>query len=426
MMPGFGREIGSLGPAFRALLLSNTISLLAVMVGHIATAWWIAHQGGGTDLALYAAILAAASLVSLPVLSPLGDRYCKRTLMVVSLAVLAAVAVALAVLAQFSAYHLSLIIGIDLVGAIAGALFLPASSSILPELLPAEQLTAGLALQKSGQALGRFVGPALGGGALAISGIAAALWLYAVLVLMACVLAMRIPKRSADTVGYDKKSQWLLEIRAGLAAKWHIKLERYWTFATFLFGIFLIPGIGMLLPMKIQSLNLSGAWLGMCEAALSIGMLTGSLGLSTWLTDRFGRFAAYSSAVIGVGICFAIIGSTHRPIILLGILAFVGICLATSQLVGQTHRMLAIPTSFRARMTSVQIMVMQIAGTIGPAVAGIGIDVLGIDRLYMIFGFAVLLVGIGYSAVPGYRAFIGMPHDAVKGHYGRTHPHIFS
>lgn len=30
--------------------------------------------------------------------------------------------------------------------------------------------------------------------------------------------------------------------------------------------IFFVPGIGMLVPLKVQSLGLSGAWLGACEA----------------------------------------------------------------------------------------------------------------------------------------------------------------
>lgn len=425
MLRGFAGRIGSLGPSFRALLLSDTLTISAGMVGHVALAWWIAEQGGGGDLALYAGIVAIGALIFLPLLSPFGDRYCKRSVMTIGLAGQAAVALALAVLVQSQTYRLPLVIGLDLLGAAAGSLFAPASASIVAEMLPADRLTTGLGLQKSGQALGRLIGPTLGGGMLAFAGTASALWLYLVLLLISCALTLRIPRRPVARSQAVGAAGWLSDIRAGLAAKWHIKVERWWTFVTFLFAICLFPCVGLLLPLKIQSLHLSGAWLGLSEASLSAGMLLGALGLSAWLARRIGRFASYTFAIVGMGLCFALIGAAHQPRILLVALAVCGLCISTTQLVGQTHRMLAIPPSFRARMTSVHIMVMQVAASIGPALGGIGLEHLGVDRVYILFGSAILVTGVGYVLAPGYRAFIGLSHDGVTGYYGRTYPALF-
>jgi len=425
MLRGLLGRVDALGPSFRALLLSDTLTLSAGMVGHVALAWWIAQQGGGADLALYAAIVAIGALIFLPLLSPFGDRYCKRSVMTVGQAGLVVVAIGLAALVQSGIYSLPAIIGLDLVGAAAGSLAAPASASIVAEMLPADKLTAGLGLQKSGQALGRLIGPALGGGILAISGTASALWLYVLLLAVAYVLTLRIPKNPVARAAGAGASAWLADIRAGLAAKWHIKVERWWTLVTFLFAIFLLPCIGMLLPMKIQSLHLSGAWLGLSEAALSAGMLLGALGLSARLADRVGRFTIYTAAIVGMGLCFVAVGAAHYPPVLLAAFALCGLCISTTQLVGQTHRMLAIPPSFRARMTSVHIMVMQVAASIGPALGGIGLASLGVDRVYILFGAAVLVTGIGYVIAPGYRAFIGLSHDRVTGYYGRTYPKLF-
>jgi MFS family permease len=425
MLRGFLGRIGSLGPSFRALLFSGTLTLLAGMVGHVVIAWWIAQQGGGADLALYAVIIAISTLVFLPLLSPLGDRYCKRSLMTIGLAGQMVGAAGLAVLAQWSAYHLPLIIGLDLVGTAGACLFAPAGDSIIAELLPADQLTAGLGFQRSGQALGRLAGPTLGGAALALGTTATALWLYTLLLGISCALTLRIPKRPVSRPATTGAAAWLADIKAGLAAKWHIKIERWWTLVTFLFAIFLFPCIGLLLPVKIQALGLSSTWLGLCEASLSAGMLVGALGLSARLAERVGRFAIYTSAIVGMGICFAIVGASHRPLVLLVVFAVCGLCVATTQLVGRTHRMLAIPPSFLARMTSVHFMVMQVAATIGPAVGGIGLARLGVDRTYVLFGGAMLLSGVGYMLAPGYRAFIGLSHDQATGYYGRTYPELF-
>lgn len=424
MLGGFLGRIDQLGRSFRALLLSDTLSILAIMVGHVATAWWIARQGGGGDLALYAGAIAVGAMIWLPLLSPIGDRYRKQTIITWSLGGQTLVAAALAALAQVGTYHLPLIILIDLVGAATSALFAPASINIAAELLPAEQLTNGLGLQKSGQALGRLIGPALGGGILALAGTATTLWLYALLLGLATILASRIPRLQGARTA-TATTGWLDDIRAGLAAKWHIRVERWWTFITLLFAIFLFPCLGMLMPLKILSLHLSSTWLGLCEAALSAGLLVGALGLSTGLAQRLGRFAAYTSCVVGMGLCFITIGAVHQPLVLLATLVVCGLCVATTQLVGQTHRMLAIPPAFRARMTSVQIMVMQVAATIGPALGGIAFDRLGVDRVYILFGGAILLTGAGYVLAPGYRAFISLSHERVEGYYARTYPALF-
>jgi MFS family permease len=422
MVRGWVGRIGALEPALRALLLSNILAVTAGTVGHIALAWWVAEQGGGRDLALYAAVGAIGAFVFLPLLSPFGDRYCKRRMMTIGLAAQAVVALAQAAVVQSGSYSLPLLILLDQLTAATGALFLPASASIVAEMLPAERLTAGLGLQKSGQALGGLIGPTLGGGMLALAGSAAALWLYALLVGVAWALTLRIPSRPVVTAA---RSGWLADIRAGLAAKWHIRIERWWTLVSFLFAIFLLPGIGMLLPMKLQSLGLSGAWLGASEAALSAGMLVGALGVAPILVRRIGRFAVYTGAVAGMGLCFVLIGAARLPVLLPGAFMLCGLCISVTQLVGQTHRMLAIPPAFRARMTSVQFMVMQVAGTIGPALGGLGLGTLGVDTTYTLFGGAILLTGCGYALAPGYRAFISLPHELAKGYYGRMHPELF-
>jgi len=426
MLARFRDKIESLGPSLGALLLSDSLSLSAVVVGQIATSWWVVSNGGGSSLALYAIITTAGSLISLPLLSPLGDRYCKRNMIVVSLGVMTVAAIAQALLAQLSIYSLPLVISIALIKEASWALFLPASGSIVAERLPADKLTAGLGLQKSSQFLGRMLGPALGGAVLAVAPTAAALWLYAALVGIACTLATRIPAGLKPSAGGVRNAGWATELWAGLAAKWHIKVERWWTLVSFLLTIFLVPGIGMLLPLKIRSLGLSGAWLGWCEAAMSAGMLSGALGLSAWLAVRFGRFAIYTVAFICIGLCFLALGMSREPLVLVLALALIGACLATNHLVGQTHRMLATPPTFRGRMNSVQNMVMQAAGTIGPAVAGVGLDFYDVGHVYLIFGCAVLIMGAGYSLAPGYRSFIGMSHDAASGYYEREYPELFS
>lgn len=414
-----------LGRPFQLILFSDALMLLALMIGHIAVPWWIVQKGGARDLAIFAATQAIASFIALPALSPLGDRYSKRNLIAGGLCCMLLEAVLMAFIAQTGYYHFPLVCALGVAGVTAMAVIMPASFSIVADVLPPAQLTDGLGFQKSAQAIGRMIGPALGGVMLAAAGTAATLWMHAGLLAVACMCASRIvaPAPSREV---SAQRRWLDELRAGLAAKWHIPMERGWTFVSFLVMIFFTPGIGMLVPVKIHSLQLSGAWFGACEAALSVGLLFGAMGGAIWLAERVGRFQASFSAILCEGLCLAIMGLTHSPVVLVFAFFLFGACVSTVQMVGQTHRMLAMPAEFRSRMTAVNMMVMQVGGIIGPAIASGGLGIMSVDGVYLAFGIALLCVGLGYTLVPGYREFLSLSHDDAKDHYARKHPHLFN
>jgi hypothetical protein len=98
--------------------------------------------------------------------------------------------------------------------------------------------------------------------------------------------------------------------------KWIVPLERGWTLVNFLVWIFQGPAVGMLIPLKVQSLGLSGLWLGVCEAALSIGLLLGSFRGSDALVSRFGRFNVRVGAAMCEGLALAASGWAHSAIVL--------------------------------------------------------------------------------------------------------------
>lgn len=413
-----------MGRAFPLLLLSDVLMLLSLMVGHVAVPWWIAHEGGAAHLSIYAVSMALASFIALPLLSPLGDRVSKRDLIAGGLLLMTLESLVLAGVAQAGHYQLGLILALELIPVIAMAAVMPASFSIVAELLPAERLTEGLGLQKSAQALGRLLGPALGGLVLAVASTPAALWLHAAMLGCAALLAGRIraPRPQPQAGG---ARHWLRDLRAGLAAKWQMPLERGWTFVSFLVMVFFVPGIGILVPLKVQSLQLSALWLGACEAALAGGMLLGALGGSVWLAGCIGRFSASFGAILTEGLAMLALGFSHSPLLIVVLFGLLGFCISTVQMVGQTHRMLAMPQAFRARMTAVNMMVMQVAGMLGPGLAGLGLTVWSVDWVYAVMGLGLFLVGLGYLRVPGYRDFLNFSHAQADGFYARSHPALF-
>ncbi|QDQ28765.1 MFS transporter [Chitinimonas arctica] len=417
-------RLKSVGKPFRALLASDVLMIMSLMVGHVAVPWWIAHEGGAAHLAIYGAMMAMVAFVSMPLLSPLGDRYPKRSLITVGLLMFVGEGLFMAALASLGFYHLGLLIALEAITVVAMSLILPASLSIAADLVEPHRLADAISLQKSAQAAGRLMGPALGGMMLAVSGTAGALWLHTGLVMLASMLAWRIPfiPKHPGKGGADR---WWRDIRAGLSATWDVPIERGRIAINFLVMVFYAPGVGMLVPLKVQSLGLSGAWLGACEAALSLGMLGGFLGGSSWLAESLGRYRVVILAIMVEGLALALAGYTRQPLVLVFAFAMIGLGLSVVQLVGQTHRMLAIPEDFRSRMTSVGIMVAQIAGTLGPGIAGVTLLHFPIGPVYIVFGLAVFASAFGYFVIPRYREFLSLDHTAVIGWYGKQYPKAF-
>ncbi len=414
-------------PALRALLAADAMFLLALMVGAVATPWWVLGQGGARDLALQGLASSVFSFLAAPLLGPLGDRHPKRQLIMSGLALYALTAALLGTLALRQNYSLAWVLQAALLSAVGGGLAMSSLMTFTAELVAPEQLPEALSLQRSAQALGRILGPALGG-VLVASSIGVALWVQAGLMLTALWLARRLPLAPLHAHAPSAArgfGAWWADLRAGLRACWAMPLERGWTLANFVGVLFMLPAFTMLVPLKVRDLGLSGIWLGAAEAGLSLGMLAGALGGSAWVAARVGRYATRVGATAAQGLGLALAGLAPAGWLLVLALFFVGLANSCGVLVGQTHRMLAIPQAFRARVNSVGMMSMTVAGAAGPALAGLALLQLSVPAVYASFGLLAALSALGFLLVPDFRTLLNLDHESVKDWYAHRHPELF-
>ncbi len=414
-----------LAPSFRRLLFSDALMVLALMVGQVAMPWWIAQEGGAGDLAVYGAALSAVSFAAMPLLSPLGDRYAKRLLIAGALAAFAVAGCALAALATLGHYRLWVLVALQVVPMLALAVITPASASFTAELVPPTQLTRAIGLQQSAQSSGRLIGPAVGGAVLAAGGTGSALWLHAALLGLAAWAALKLPEGGTREGGPRAAGRWWSDLRAGLKANWAIPLERGWIVVNAVSWLFLLPAFTMLVTLKVQSLGLSARWLGGCEAALSLGMLVGAIGGADQWIRRQGRYATRIVAALVQGAALAVVALSDLPWLLLPAFALAGYTNSAMVLVGMTHRMLARPQAFRARMSAGAMMTSQVSATLGPALAGAALLHWPVKVVYCAFAVLGAATSLGLVLVPGFKRFMALGHDEVDGWYERAHPEAF-
>ena len=408
----------------RRLLLAELLGLLAGSVAQAAIAWWISTRGGAADLARYGTAMAVAALVATPLLSPWGDRVPKQRLIRLGKACLVVDALALALLAHGGAYSLALLCLCGVLSMAAQAVLWPAESSLLPELVPATDLPAAIRLRRGAQALGGLLGPGLAGGALACLGLPWTMVLNLGLFLLSAGAAWFIgpplcPGRAAAPGG------WWSDLGDGLRAKWGVRLDRWWTLVGALMMVCLLPATGLLLPLRVQALGLSAAWFGACGAALSMGVLLGVAGVAPALIRRRGRAGALVLAITTCTLAIAGIGLCHWPPGLPLLCALLGLCLSVTQLVGQTHRLLAIPEHFRARMAAAHLTTAHLAAALAPALAGTLLQQAPVHTVYLLLAGGFAAGGLLLLLVPGLGAFLRLDHDSVTNWYGRRYPQAF-
>ncbi|QND82667.1 Putative transport protein [Chromobacterium vaccinii] len=418
------QRIRGLPSGFHLLMLSDALSGLAMGAGYVSISWWVVSTGGARDMAWFSTLTALVMLIALPLTAPLGDRFPKNRVIAGGILLAMLSGIALAAMAWFGFYSLAWVVASESMAMFAWAIVFPSMLSIASELVPATRLTDALSLQKSSQSVGNLIGPVVGGSLMAFMPAWLALGAYAILLAIAAIGALRIQIPPRDLADLRDES-FVDQVRSGLRVRWRIPLERSWAFWGLLVMTAYLPMVVTLLPIKLHQLGLPAIWLGACEAAASGGLLIGSLWLTHRLLQYCSRPRARAFAMWALAAVFLVVALTDSPYLMLAIFGIEGMLLSITMLIGQTHRTLAVPEAYRARVSAINVLVAKLGGMLGPALAGILLASWSLDGVYLFFALFHLLTVPPMLLLPGVNRFLGLSHDEVKDWYLRQHPEAF-
>lgn len=264
-------------PVFAVLWGATVLGNIGSFMRDVASAWLV------TDLSpsptAVALIQTAATLpvflLAIPagVLSDILDR--RRFLIVVQV-LLAAVSTALLLLSRSGSLTVEYLIALTFIGGVGAALMGPTWQSIVPELVPREELKNAVALNSLGINIARAIGPALGGLILASFG-AAMTYGADVASYVFVIAALLWWKRPAATDADGLSENFGGAFRAGLryaraSRELHIVLLRAAVF--FLFA----SAAWALLPLVArQMLQGTAGFYGVLMGAVGAGAIVGAL-----------------------------------------------------------------------------------------------------------------------------------------------------
>jgi predicted MFS family arabinose efflux permease len=389
---------------FRLVFGAYAVSVLGDRMVVIALAFAVLHLGGSaSDIGIVLAARTIPLVASLLIGGVVADRTSRQRVMVsadLSRMCTQGLLAALLITGDPAIWVLAALSG--LTGAATG-FFNPASTGLMPAVVPPEQLQQANGLRATAMSGGEIAGPALGGVLVATAGpgwalaVDAATFAASAAFLAGLRLPARLPREEPSSFIADLRQGWT-EFRS---RTW------VWTFvgaggiATLLWGTWSVLG-----PVVAErDLGGAAAW-GSVLAAMGVGALAGALVAIRIRPRRPLALGALCLSAFGLPPALLAAGMP-TPVLAVGtFLAGAGMMLDGS--VWESTLQRKIPSAALSRVAAYDWFGSMALGPLGLAIAGPLADALGIDGALWLAAGAIVAVALGLLAVREVRTMPGV------------------
>ncbi|MBN8993652.1 MAG: MFS transporter [Rhizobiales bacterium] len=372
---------------YRLFWLARVFSTFAALVISVAVGWQVYDiTRDPFDLGLVGLIQFAPSLLLVLVTGTISDRFNRR--MIISICQIAEGIAALVLL--LLTWHGSITVGqvflILVVFGVARAFLNPAAQSLVPNVVPPQDLSSAIAWNSSAWQLATILGPVAGGLLYGISA-EAAYGAAFVLFVAAGIAVAFIPKPAQKTS--RERPTWSTLI-AGFEYVWRTKIV-FGAISLDLFAV-LLGGATALLPAYARDILQVGPWgLGLLRAAPGLGAIAMVLFLAFRpVRDHAGRIMFVAVAVFGI---FTIVFGASK-LVWLSVIALVvmGAADMISVYVRETLIQLWTPDEVRGRVSAVNMLFVGASNEVGEFRAGTVGALIGVVPAVVLGGIGTVLV----------------------------------
>jgi MFS family permease len=362
-------------------------AIFASQIVSVAVGWQVYDLTRNPfDLGLVGLVQFAPALMLVLVTGAVADRFNRRIIVAICMVAEAGCAVAILILTLSGTVSVGAIFAVLFVFGIARAFMNPASQSLIPNLVPTEDLASAIALSASSWQVGTILGPVAGGllyglAAESAYGVAAALFVAAGILV---VLVPRPPQKRLP-----EPANWSTVV-AGFRYVWHEKIV-FGAISLDLFAV-LLGGAVALLPAYARDILDVGPWgLGLLRSASGIGAVAMALYL-TWrpVKDHAGLIMFAAVGVFGAAIL--VFGVSTIVWLSVVALALAGAADMVSVYVRETLIQLWTPDALRGRVNAVNMVFVGASNELGEFRAGSFAALIGVVP-------AVVMGGVGTIGV---------------------------
>ena len=407
---------------FVLLWLGQAVSGFGTMFYSVAMLFWI--KDNYSSATLMGSMLLTSSLPGV-LLSPIGgtiaDLFSRRAIILIAdfvrgMAMLTLVGV-LWMWPEKNGLILSWIFGIALLNGVTSAIFQPAITAAIADLVPPDKLLKANSLRQfSGQTV-MLTGQGLGGLAYAFFG-PLLLFLFngiSFLVSWFSELFITIPQKKIEkketTIG-GKAKVFLKETGEGFRYVWKNPGMRLF-FAALAAVNFLLAPLSLLLPFFVEDfLHLNAAWYGYLIASVTLGSMSGLWIFNMINANRFVRQLALIMVLPMAAMAFGLVGVFIHPGIAMGLFFTLGISVGIFNLNVNTILQLTTPSHLRGRVFGLVGTISRSLQPVSIGLTGIITDALerDIPKVYALYGAILLVMAVLMLLSPSFRKFLFYTH----------------
>jgi MFS family permease len=395
---------------FALLFAARTASVLGSAFGPVALAFGVLALPGATATTL--SVVTAAEALAMVTFMVLGgviaDRFPRFRVMMVADVGAALAWGGLAAMLLTGWAPMWLLVGTSAFAGMATALFFPAASGVVPEVVAEQRLQAANGLLRLGMNLARILGFAVAGAAVAAFGAGWAMVLNAALLVLSAGLtaALRMPTSAAGRSG-AVRGNVLHDLKEG----WHEYRSRQWLWVVTLqysLVMMVFQAVWSVLGPVVANDRLGGArgW-SLVLAAESVGMLVGVVLAIRARPRRPIRLVVILTFPLTIVPLALGLGA---PLLVAVVASFAsGVALDVLIVIWDTTMQREIPKEALSRVSSYDALGSLMLGPVGLVLAGPAVDLIGSSRALLISAAVTALASAGALCSPGVRNLTWTP-----------------
>jgi predicted MFS family arabinose efflux permease len=288
---------------YRSLFTIGAFGFLATQSQVIARGW-LANDLAASNAGLGGVFMAFGipMLIATPMAGVAADRYAKRSILVITFAMLAASSLWIAVAVTTGTVAYWMLLATSAIQAVAFSFMVPARMALTVEVVGRDLVPNAIALGQMSINSARVVGPALAGLFIGVSwiGVAGVYYCAAALSLLAVVGSLRL---LAGRTSGSRTTSVRSEFTDGLAYVWRFRPVAHLLGVSFVVVMIGFPFIAFLPRFATDDLHVGSSGYGLLAAASAVGAVALSFviagraeGRSAW------RFQSAAGLAFGVGL----------------------------------------------------------------------------------------------------------------------------
>ena len=341
-----------------------------------------------------------------------ADRVNRKWMIIISDSSIAVATLGLALLMLSGVDDLWLIFVVMAVRSVGAGIQMPAISSLLPQLVPGDQLMRVNGINSSVQSSLTILAPIAAAGVYASMSLTGILFIDVITAAIGLSLLATVKVPTLARAASSEKPSYFADLKDGIQYTFTHDLVR-WVLVIFAVVFLLIVAPSNLSPLMLVRNFGDEVWmLTVLELSFGVGMVLGGAVIAV-LASKLDRLSTIIGTSIAFGVMAIAMGFTTNLILFYGLFFLIGLTVPAFSTSAFTLLQETVEPERQGRVFGFVGIVMSVAMPIGMAVLGPLADVVAVELLLIITGAATVVIAALAVLLPAGKRAIAAAHAST-------------